>query len=185
MLQTQVWGVESIKLTISYLQQAKATLPWTSLVPIKILAAMSLVREAGDSLGSAEGEIQVFQHPDRVWHHKDIRERRWQTSQCPWVTGSHLCPSWFKSKASKMWSGQGSRVGLYPMDSSVTGTAQLQTWAVYGWIYGVFIILIALIDLGSKIFFQHLFLFKERARMSQSHASSNWVSVSFVLETEK
>lgn len=129
MLQTQVWGVESIKLTISCFQQAKAVLPWMSHVPIKILAAMSLVRGAEESLGSSEcvGEIQVFQHPDPVWHHRDIRKRRWQTLQCPWITDSHLCLSWFKSKASKMWSGQGSCVGLYP---SVTGTVQLRTWAM-------------------------------------------------------
>lgn len=85
--------------------------------------------------------------------------------------------------------GQVSCAGLYPgrsrgFLSDKTSTA-LSTGCIYSWIYGVFIILIALIDLGSNIFFQLFFLLKERARMSQSHASSNWISVSFVLEAEK
>lgn len=59
--------------------------------------------------------------------------------------------------------GQVSCVGLYPGRSrSLLGdktSAALNTGCTHGWIYGVVIILIALIDVGSNIFFQHFFFF--------------------------
>lgn len=181
MLQTQVWGVESIKLTISFLLQGKAVLPWTSHIPIKISAPMSLVRGAGDSLGSAEcvGEIQVLQHPDCVWH------QRWLTSYVPAsLTHISVCPG-LEVRPPKCNPAKGAMWGFIPwpplrqeQHSSQCGPwICLDLWSIHyfnstHW-------------LRVKNLFPVFFLFKERARMSQSHASSNWVSVSFVLETEK
>lgn len=85
--------------------------------------------------------------------------------------------------------GHVSCVELYPGQShSLLGdktSLAPNTGYVYGWIYELFIISIALIDLGSNNLFPTFFLFQRRARMSQSHASSNCTGVSFVLETEK
>lgn len=78
------------------------------------------------------------------------------------LIGLHFCISCFKSKAFKMRFGQVSCVGFYAGRSrsllSDKNSAALNTGCIYGWIYGVFIILIALIDLGSNIFFQHFFI---------------------------
>lgn len=61
--------------------------------------------------------------------------------------------------------GQETCVGLYPRQShsplSNKNRTALNTSCMYGWIYGVFIILIALIDLGSNIFFQHFFYLRK------------------------
>lgn len=48
-------------------------------------------------------------------------------------------------------------MGLYPRSLlGDTGSVAATVGCGYGWIYGAVIILIALLDLGSNIFFQHL-----------------------------
>lgn len=115
----------------------------------------------------------------------DIRQRRWQTSCVPAsLTHISVCPG-LKVRPPKCNPAKGAVWGFIPwpplrqeQHSSQCGPwICLDLWSIHyfnstHW-------------LRVKNLFPVFFLFKERARMSQSHASSNWVSVSFVLETEK